>query len=213
MPGLRGASPWGKRFVGACSTEMIDRNAAARAIEDFLRALGHAPTGDLARTGERVANAWADDLLVGESVDVAAVLHKGTIDAPESERGLVLVRDLAVATVCPHHLLPAHGKGLVAYLPGDRVAGIGTIARVVDAIARRLTLQERIGQEVADLLVREIGAKGALCALSLTHTCVVTRGQRMTGTMVETMAVAGTFAEPTADRELALFAIGRGAVR
>src|SRR5580692_5333066 len=136
---------------------MVDRRAAARAIEDFLRALGHEPEGDLEGTGERVADAWADDLLEGESIDAAAVLREGSIEG-YAGGGLVVVRDLAVTTMCPHHLLPAHGTGLVAYLPGERIAGIGTLAHVVDALSRRLTLQERIGARVVSLLEDELGA-------------------------------------------------------
>src|SRR4051812_44180137 len=135
---------------------MVDRRAAARAIEDFLRALGHAPEGDLEGTGERVADAWADDLLEGESIDAGAVLREGSMELGPGAGGLVVVRDLAVTTMCPHHLLPAHGTGLVAYLPGDRLAGIGTLAHVLDALSRRLTLQERIGADVVTLLAREL---------------------------------------------------------
>ena len=188
---------------------MIDREAAARAIEDFLRALGHEPEGDLAGTGERVADAWADDLLEGEAIDAAAVLREGSIAIDADGAGLVVVRDLAVTTMCPHHLLPAMGTGLVAYLPGDRVAGIGTIAHVLDALSRRLTLQERIGADVAAMLVRELGARGALCRLALTHSCLSARGERKSGAIVETLAVAGSFATASPDRELALAAIGR----
>jgi GTP cyclohydrolase I len=190
---------------------MVDRRAAARAIEDFLRALGHELEGDLEGTGERVADAWADDLLEGESIDAAAVLREGAIDLGDlgaGAGGLVVVREIAVTTMCPHHLLPAHGTGLVAYVPGRRVAGIGTIAHVVDALSRRLTLQERIGAGVADLLVGELGARGALCRLALTHACLVARGERKTGAIVETLAVAGSFAEPSADRDLAFAALG-----
>ena len=188
---------------------MIDREAAARAIEDFLRALGHEPEGDLAGTGERVADAWADDLLEGEAIDAAAVLREGSIAIDADGAGLVVVRDLAVTTMCPHHLLPAMGTGLVAYMPGDRVAGIGTIAHVLDALSRRLTLQERIGADVAAMLVRELGARGALCRLALTHSCLSARGERKSGAIVETLAVAGSFATASPDRELALAAIGR----
>src|SRR5262247_2338661 len=117
----------------------MDRKAAARAIEDFLRALGHEPEGDLEGTGERVADAWADDLLEGESIDAAAVLREGALDVDGAERGLVVIRDLDVTTMCPHHLLPAHGVAIVAYVPGSRIAGIGTLAHVVDVLARRLT--------------------------------------------------------------------------
>jgi GTP cyclohydrolase I len=186
----------------------MDRKAAARAIEDFLRALGHEITGELTGTGERVADAWADDLLEGEAMDAAAILREGSIELGGREQGLVIVRELAVTTMCPHHLLPAHGIGAIAYLPGRRIAGIGTLAHVLDALARRLTLQEQIGDGVAELLVTELGARGALCRLSLTHTCLIARGERKSGAIVETLATAGTFAEASGDRELALSALG-----
>jgi GTP cyclohydrolase I len=186
---------------------MIDRSAAARAIEDFLRALGHAPEGELAGTGERVADAWADDLLDGEAIDAAVLLREGSLAMDAEGSGLVLVRDLAVTTMCPHHLLPAHGTATVAYLPGARVVGIGTIAHVVDVLAHRLTLQERIGDDVVALLVHELGARGALCRLALTHSCLIARGERKTGSIVETIAVAGTFASATPDRDLAFLAL------
>jgi GTP cyclohydrolase I len=194
---------------------MVDRRAAARAIEDFLRALGHAPggelEGDLAGTGERVADAWADDLLEGESIDARAVLREGSmdVDGRGGLGGLVVIRDLAVTTMCPHHLLPAFGAGVVAYLPGARLAGIGTLAHVLDALSRRLTLQERIGAEVAELLVEELGARGALCKLSLTHTCLVARGERKAGAVVETLAVSGAFAHASPERDLAFAALAR----
>lgn len=186
----------------------MDRQAAARAIEDFLRALGHEPVGDLEGTGERVADAWADDLLEGEAIDAAAVLREGSIEIDASDAGLVIVRDLAVTTMCPHHLLPAQGTGLVAYIPGERVAGIGTLAHIVDALSRRLTLQERIGADVVALLVRELGARGALCRLTLTHSCLTARGERKTSAIVETLAVAGSFAHASHDRDLVFAAIG-----
>jgi GTP cyclohydrolase IA len=186
---------------------MIDRRAAARAIEDFLRALGHEPEGELAGTGERVADAWADDLLEGEAIDAAALLREGALDLDAEGSGLVLVRDLSVTTMCPHHLLPAHGTATVAYMPGARVAGIGTIAHVVDVLAHRLTLQERISDDVVALLVHELGARGALCRLALTHSCLIARGERKTGSIVETIAVAGTFAVASPDRDLAFLAL------
>jgi len=189
---------------------MVDRKAAARAIEDFLRALGHLPEGDLEGTGERVADAWADDLLEGESIDAGAVLREGAIEVGAFGGGLVVVRDLAITTMCPHHLLPAQGLGLIAYLPGDRLAGIGTLAHVLDALSRRLTLQERIGAELVALLARELGARGALCKLALTHSCLVARGERKAGAVVETLAVSGTFAHASPDRDLAFAALARG---
>lgn len=187
-----------------------DRRAAAAAIEAFLKALGHDPQGELAGTGERVAEAWCDDLLDGYKQDPAKILREGSIDRPWS-RGLewpalVTLRDLSVVTVCPHHLLPAHGAALIAYQPSgrihseatrrtSRVAGLGTLARVLDAFAHRLTLQEEIGENLVRLLcdAHGLGADGALCVLRLTHTCLVARGERKTGAIVETVSFGGRF--------------------
>jgi GTP cyclohydrolase IA len=188
---------------------VIDRNAAARAIDDFLRALGHEPEGELEGTGERVADAWADDLLEGQSIDAAAVLREGSLDVTPTGTGLVIVRDLAVTTVCPHHLLPAFGTAAIAYMPRTRVAGLGTLARVLDVVSRRLILQEQIGSIVVDLICSELGADAALCRMALTHTCLVSRGERKTSAIVETIAFGGTFATDTAGRTLALMTLGR----
>ena len=103
---------------------------------------------------------------------------------------------------------PAHGVALVAYLPGRRIAGIGTIAHIVDVLSRRLTLQEQIGADVAALLVHELGATGALCRLALTHSCLIARGERKHGAVVETVAFAGTFSQRSQDRDLAFAALG-----
>lgn len=172
----------------------IDRAGAARAINDFLAALGHPPNGhpDLAETGERVAEAWANEILDGYEVDVAATLlaESAAID-PNIERGLVVLVDSEVVTMCPHHLMPALGFATVAYDPGQRLAGIGVITRVVDALAHRLTLQETIGEEVVRALVDHLGARGAYCHLSLRHGCLTGRGERK-GARVETIASAGT---------------------
>ena len=137
--------------------------------------------GDLKGTGERVAAAWADDFLQGENIDPAATLQAGSLLIEPGERSLVIVRNIAVATMCPHHLLPAHGSATIAYLPENRIVGFGTIAQVVDALSRRLTLQERIGAGVVTLLVSELGAQGALCRLSLQHSCLIARGERKAG--------------------------------
>lgn len=172
---------------------MVDKQAAAEAIDAFLRALGHEPAGELAGTGARVAEAWAEELLDGYSVDPGEILREGSVDAGRGEHGPVIVRDLAVTTVCPHHLLPAHGLATVAYVPNRRLAGIGTVARVVDALAHRLALQEQIGESIVRILRHELEPHAALCILSMTHGCLVGRGERKTGSVVETMAIEGEY--------------------
>lgn len=167
-----------------------DLDEAARAIEAFLRALGHDPARnpELARTGRLVAEAYAHDLLAGHAMDPAAILAEA-MTTPGGD--LVLVRDLAATAVCPHHLLPASGVVHLAYVPRDRVAGLGALARLVDCHARRLTLQESMAQAVADSLVTHLGARAAGCAADLRPACLGARGERRHEARVATVATAG----------------------
>ena len=188
----------------------VDRAEAAKAVAQFLAALGVDPKSDpeLAGTPARVAEAWASDLVDGYDVDVASLLVRES--SPASGLGIVSVRDLAVSTICPHHLLPARGKGMVLYMPGSRVTGVGTLAKVLDAFAHRLTLQETITASVANALVQHLGARGAACKLSLSHDCLSSRGERKAGAIVDTIAFAGSFEQTGADRDLAIAALEAG---
>jgi GTP cyclohydrolase I len=172
---------------------MPDRQRAARAIEEFLRALDYDIQGELAETGTRVADAWVDELVAGERIDATKVLERGAIDLGPGPHGSVVLRDVRVATMCPHHLLPAHGRATVGYLPGRRVAGIGVIAQVVEALARRLTLQETLGREIARAIQDGLFAEGAFCRLALIHTCFTTRGENQHGAVIDTLSLQGRF--------------------
>jgi GTP cyclohydrolase I len=172
----------------------VDRAGAERAIRDFLVALGHDPASsdELKDTPARVTEAFANDLLAGCGVDVgASIRSESSTIATDGPRGLVIVERIAVATLCPHHLLPGLGHATVAYLPGGRLVGIGTIARVVDAYAHRLTLQETIGDQVVKALVEHAEARGAYCRLELRHSCLVARGTRESEALVVTVARSG----------------------
>lgn len=182
-----------------------NRKAASEAIEAFLRALGFEPTGELAGTGDRVAEAFANDLLSGYASDPDAILAAGSIDLGPPPHPLVAIRRIGVSIVCPHHLMPAHGFGTVAFLPDRRTAGLGTIAQAVQAHTRRLVLQEHVGREIAATVVRALGARGALCQLRLQHTCLVARGEREGAAVVETISLDGSFAGE--DRALGLAAL------
>ena len=144
---------------------------------------------------------------------IEALLAAEAIDAPSSGSTTVALTGLSVTSVCPHHLLPSHGTADVVYLPGTRVAGFGAISRALRALTRRLTLQEEAGQAMADVLVDALGAKGALCRMRLVHSCLVARGAREVGAAVQTLSLAGTFAEPGPDRDLALSAIASAHAR
>ncbi|HMI83895.1 MAG TPA: GTP cyclohydrolase I [Polyangiaceae bacterium] len=191
----------------------VDRTRAEKAVFEFLRAIGQDPDGDpeLAATPARVAEAWATDLIDGYDVDVPGLLAGESSPAPGEATGIITVRGLAVSTMCPHHLLPARGTATVLYWPGERIAGIGTLARLVDAYAHRLALQEAIGAKVASALVEHLGARGAACKIALSHSCLASRGERQTAATVETLALAGTFGAAGPDRDLALAALGEPA--
>jgi GTP cyclohydrolase I len=191
----------------------VDRTRAEKAVFEFLRAMGRDPDRDaeLAGTPARVVEAWVADLIDGYDIDVAALLAAESSPAPSNAAGIIAVRGLAVSTMCPHHLLPARGTAAVLYLPGARIAGIGTLARLLDAYAHRLTLQEVIGANVAAALVAHLGARGGACKIALSHSCLSSRGERQSAATVETLAFAGSFDHPGPDRDLALATLGEPA--
>jgi GTP cyclohydrolase IA len=197
------------------SQKPIDLALAERAVADLLRALGHDHTKhfELNATPSRVASAFAEDLLTGYRVDVPQLIEHGSsaLDASHSH-GLVVVRDISVATVCPHHLMPGIGSALVAYLPGSRLLGLGTVTKLVEAYAKRFALQEQVGQDVVAALMHGAGARGAYCSLTLLHTCLVARSQRQAQATLTTVASAGALAEARAAADLALALGTRGPI-
>lgn len=173
----------------------VDRAAAARGIAAFLEALGYDPSdSELVGTPERVTEAFATELLRGERTDLAELVQSGSSEVPAKQHGLVLVRKIAVSTVCPHHLLPAIGHADVAYQPGTRLLGLGTITRLIDACARRLTLQESIAENVVTALREHGRAAGAYCRIELLHTCLVARGSEQTEARLVTSFASGSLA-------------------
>lgn len=168
----------------------MDREAAAKAIDAFLRALGRDPVREpeLVGTGQRVAAAYADELLSGYAVDVDELLSQ-SVFAGQSD--LVVVRDVPIATMCPHHLMPSIGAATIAFAPEEHLVGIGTVARLAEVFARRLSLQEQLGERVVAALQKHVAPRWAACRITLTHACLTARGERAHGTRVETLALSG----------------------
>ena len=138
-----------------------DLQAAARAIEAFLQALGHPVDSDpqLRNTSRQVARAFHEELLCGYAADPAAILS----DSIAASGGdLIIIKDLAISCMCPHHLLPATGVLHLGYLPGERIVGFGALERLAHALSRRLILQEALCEQVADALVRHLGGNQRL---------------------------------------------------
>jgi GTP cyclohydrolase IA len=169
----------------------IDRTAAATAIDAFLRALGRDPDHepDLVGTGARVADAYADELCAGYAVDTRALLESSAMTGTSD--GLVVVRDIALTTMCPHHLLPASGTATIAMQPRARLVGLGALASLAFAHARRLALQENIGEAIVRDIEAVLEPAWVGCRLVLVHGCMVARGERAVGSRVETVALRG----------------------
>jgi len=169
----------------------IDRTAAANAIDAFLRAIGRDPARepDLVGTGARVTDAYVDELCAGYGVDTRALLTSSVI--ADASAGLVIVRDVSIATMCPHHLLPASGTATIAMQTRERLVGLGTLVSLVEAHARRLTLQERIGESVVADIEEVLAPEWVGCKIVLVHGCMVARGERAVGSRVETVALRG----------------------
>lgn len=171
----------------------VDRARAERAVREFLLALGRDPDADpdLRGTPARVVEAYEADLLSGYNVDIAGLLSDGEAVSESQVSGLVALSGIALSTVCPHHLLLSNGVASVVYRPGARLFGLGTLAAVVNAYARRLSLQESIGESVVQALCEHGAARAAYCEIRLVHGCLVARGSRQTGTELTTTARRG----------------------
>jgi GTP cyclohydrolase I len=188
----------------------MDSSKMEEGIGRFLEGLGERfPGDDLDETPSRVARAWIEDLVSGYGIDPVAELTWTDVAAGS---GLVAIRDVRFASVCVHHLLPFAGRAHVAYLPGARLAGLSKLGRVVDALARRLQIQERLTAQIVDALWDGLEPRGVLVVLEAEHTCMTLRGVRKEGSRLVTEAARGIYQDdPSARREvLAVLGVGGG---
>src|ERR671920_858616 len=186
---------------------MVDGPRIARAVREILLAIGEDPDRDgLVETPERVAEAYAH-LFSGLSEAPAPPLETAF---EEEARDLILVRDLPVASMCEHHLLPFTGKAHVGYVPNGWIAGFSELARVVEGYAKRPQLQERLTAQVADAVYGKLGASGAIVVVEATHSCMTMRGAEAVGSVAVTSAARGVFEEDVVRRTEVLALISRG---
>jgi GTP cyclohydrolase I len=168
-----------------------DSREVEAAVRTILRGVGEDPARQgLERTPARVRRMYAE-LTAGYHVDPERLLNGAVFDVDYSE--MVLVRDIPFSSLCEHHLLPFFGTAAVAYIPRGRVVGLSKIPRIVEMYARRLQVQERLTQQVADLLMQRLDPKGVGVVVEATHLCAVMRGIRKPGTVMTTSAVLGLF--------------------
>ena len=172
----------------------IDPGRIEAAVAELLSAIGEDPARPgLVDTPRRVAEAYGD-FFGGLGADPLEHLRE-TVPT-EGTGELVLLRDIEFRSICEHHLLPFLGVAHVAYIPGDRIVGLGRLPRVVETLAARPQLQERLGEEIADALTEGLEPRGVLVVLDAVHGCVWARGVRQIRSSTVTVASRGALSDP-----------------
>ena len=194
----------------------VDRERVAALVRELLEAVGEDPDRPgLRATPGRVADAYAE-FFAGLGQDAAAPLaHTISVThgpAPETlPTGAVMLRDIRFRSMCEHHLLPFRGHAHIAYLPGEQVVGLGALPKVVDVLASRPQVQERLGEQIADVIDSSLDTRGVLVVLDAVHECVTMRGGQQADASTVTIAARGELAQPVARAELiALMGATRG---
>lgn len=186
----------------------VDLPRIAAAVREILLAVGEDPDREgLRETPERVARMYSE-LFAGLHKDPAEVLAKKFTETYDE---MVVVKNIAFESVCEHHLLPVIGTAHVGYLPSGQIVGLSKLARAVELLARRPQVQERMTEELADLLMRELNAKGVGVVVEASHSCMTIRGIRKPGSLCTTSAMRGIFRSNVSTRSefMALIQSGR----
>jgi GTP cyclohydrolase IA len=193
--------------AGAESPVGMDLERICRAVREILIAVGEDPDREgLRETPDRVARMYAE-VFRGLHQDPRVHLRK-TFTQKYDE--MVLIKDIHFESFCEHHLLPFTGKAHVAYIPNGTVIGLSKIPRVIDVLTKRPQMQERLTEELADLLMKELDAKGVAVVMEATHSCMTIRGVHKPDSSFVTSAMRGSFKERLATRSEVLSLIFGG---
>jgi len=168
------------------------------AVRDMLALVGEDPSREgLRKTPERVERAmrW---LTRGYELDAADVIGDALFE--EDHQNMVVVRDVEFYSMCEHHMLPFFGKAHVAYIPDGRIVGLSKVARVVDVFARRLQVQERLTDQIAQALEDALRPRGVGVVLEASHFCMMMRGVEKQNSRTLTSALRGVFREDASTR-------------
>jgi len=169
----------------------VDREKIAAGVRLMLEGMGEDPDRDgLQKTPERVADFYAE-LTEGMWQDA----REHVVPLPgDSHDEMVLVKDISIASVCEHHLAPFVGKCHIAYIPkGGRIVGLSKLARIAEIFSRRLQVQERLTQEIANTLFEQLNPLGVMVVIEAEHTCMTLRGVKKPGAITVTSTVLGGF--------------------
>ena len=171
----------------------------AELVQEQLALVGEDPDREgLLRTPERVAKAM-QFLPRGYRQRVEDVVGQAIFQ--EEHRNMVMVRDIELYSLCEHHMLPFFGRAHIAYIPDGRIVGLSKLARLVEVFARRLQVQERLTEQIADALCAELQPRGVAVVIEASHLCMMMRGVEKQNSRTVTSAMKGTFRDDLATRE------------
>jgi GTP cyclohydrolase I len=197
------------RAATVASTDRPTREAAEAAVRTLLRWAGDDPTREgLLETPARVARAY-EEFFSGYEIDPVALLER-TFEETDGYDEIVLLRDIRLESHCEHHMVPIIGRAHVAYLPHHRVVGISKLARVVDAYARRLQIQEKLTAQIANTIQQVLEPRGVAVVIEAAHQCMTTRGIHKSGVTMVTSRRLGAFRDDPTTRREVLAMIGNG---
>jgi GTP cyclohydrolase I len=199
------------REATATSIDRPTREEAEAAVRTLLRWAGDDPTREgLIDTPARVARSY-EEFFSGYDIDPVALLER-TFEETDGYDEIVLLRDIRLESHCEHHMVPIIGRAHVAYLPHRRVVGISKLARVVDAYARRLQIQEKLTAQIANTVQQVLEPRGVAVVIEAAHQCMTSRGVHKPGVTMVTSRMLGAFRDdPTTRREvLAMIGSGNG---
>ncbi|MEG0857521.1 MAG: GTP cyclohydrolase I FolE [Terrisporobacter sp.] len=182
---------------------IVDKPAIEKAVRDILVAIGEDPEREgLVGTPDRVARMY-EEIFSGLNKDPRD--HLKVLFQNENHEEMVVVKDIPFYSSCEHHLVPFFGKAHVAYIPKDgKLTGLSKLARVIETLARRPQLQERITKETANIIMEELEPYGVMVVVEAEHMCMTMRGVKKPGSKTITSAVRGIFEKDALARSEAM---------
>jgi GTP cyclohydrolase I len=199
-PARRGAAP-------DTTVAQPTREEAEEAVRTLLRWAGDDPTREgLLDTPARVVRSY-EEFFSGYAIDPVALLER-TFEETDGYDEIVLLRDIRLESHCEHHMVPIIGRAHVAYLPHRRVVGISKLARVVEAYAKRLQIQEKLTAQIANTIQQVLQPLGVAVVIEASHQCMSTRGVHKSGVTMVTSRMLGAFRDNPSTRREVLAMIG-----
>lgn len=179
----------------------MDKRKIEKGVRMILEAVGaDLSKKDIASTPARVAEMY-EEILAGQFKDASSELE---VILEQKHDEIILLKGIPLYALCEHHMLPFIGKAHVAYIPDKRITGLSKIARVVDVLAKRLQVQERLTTEIADIIMKKLRPKGVMVVIEAEHLCMSMRGVKKPGTITSTSVVRGVFRNNPKTRQEAL---------